>query len=719
MLLEMITKLKSSLMFLAVVFIYLTNCSNLYAITISTNEYHAFDVPYEKSCQTGFSEGLVTKKPEVVYNQPIKLISFKNISKTPINIDAIFLNDTGMMFNHTALKYKYDINGAINLDQAKRLFWDNYRLAHHAQPHICWEGGITDIWNLFGYGLCGWQNIALNTFFEENKAPARRMPAFGHAVCEYLIDGKWRIFDFDQKAYYLTCNGEVASHNDVFNDPYLIFGQSTYGPCASKKNKYRAAIILQNKQTTEKPSLAKRAYRRLRSGIRKLKYTILEKICHKYCKQKGINKLNDHKYISQKQRLSLESGDEVTFTDHQASNVITNYTNYMWQRPNMFMKTGYYKLAKVPEVREKYCIKKQLPFFVDEINFEFVVHGDSLVEAVLVSNDKKTPLFIIRKPGPVKIIKKLTHPSKEIEIRLYINKAAKEKSYIDNIEITFQFFYNSRALFSVEPHNKLFIAADQNEKLDFQIQFNADYKNIYFDAQEPCDFDYQNGLISIDIQPKKAVYYEYYLSQNGNPYPVSPTHYFFDSDGKRHISDEFLPSGAYTLHYRCQYKDGYWSRWKTASSKVRVNNIFENVNLAFYQEGGRLHAKLKNFQANHNYTLIISRNKFFPIKKGEPFFKESDYPIGSELSNEKNEEYTKLHIDENSTVLFPRCGSFYRIISKGKAVSQLYKTIEELKKTGIRTPDSWILPGKGFKIQWEVIDWPLEYYRWVETTEGT
>ena len=717
----MTTKQKFTLIFLSVALIYFFSGATLYAATTSTNEPHVFYMPHEKCCQTGFSEGLVNKKPEVVYKQPIKLISFKNISKTPINIDAIFLNDTGMMFNHTALKYKYDINGAINLAQARRLFWDNYRLAHHAQPHICAGGDITDIWNLFGYGLCGWQNVALNTFFEENKANLRRMPAFGHVVYEYLIDGKWRIFDFDQKAYYLTNNGKIASHNTVFDDPYLIFGQSTYGPCASKKNKYRAAIILQKKigkKKVENASLVKKAYRKLRSGIKKLKCTILENVCHEYCKQKDIHKLNDHK-SAQKQRLALESMDKITFTNNQASNAITNYTNYMWKCPNMFMKTGYYKLAKVPEVSEQYCIKQQLPFFVDEITFEFVVHGNSLVQAVVMSNDKKTPLFSIRKPGPVKIIKKLNRPSKEIEIRLYVKKAAKEKSYIDNIEITFQFFYNSRALFSVEPHNKLFILGDQNGKLDFQIKFNESFKNIYFDAQETCDFDYKNGLISVDIQSEKALYYEYYLSQNGNIYPVSPTHYYFDSDGKRGISDEFLPSGTYTLHYRCQYKDGYWSKWKTLSRKVYLSNIFENVNLKFYQEGGQLHAKLTNFEPKHNYTLIISRNKFFPIKKREPFFKESDYPIGNELSNKKSKEYLKLPIDKNSTVLFPQWGSFYRIVSEEKAVSQLYKTIEELKKTGVRTPGSWVLPGKVFKIHHKVIDWPLEYYRWIETTEGT
>ena len=70
-------------------------------------------------------------------------------------------------------------------------------------------------------------------------------PISGHFLFEYYIEGAWRILDFDQKAYYRTTNGEIASYKDLVADPYLVFHQKTYGPLAPEFQDYSAAVILQ------------------------------------------------------------------------------------------------------------------------------------------------------------------------------------------------------------------------------------------------------------------------------------------------------------------------------------------------------------------------------------------------------------------------------------------------------------------------------------------
>jgi len=100
----------------------------------------------------------------------------------------------------------------------------------HSTNYLPENFDVLNIFNAFGYGICGNIAKAFSQLFETAGIPARLAPANGHAVNEYFANGKWQLIDFDANAFYLDLNNcNYMSYSDICRDPFGVLRTKCYG----------------------------------------------------------------------------------------------------------------------------------------------------------------------------------------------------------------------------------------------------------------------------------------------------------------------------------------------------------------------------------------------------------------------------------------------------------------------------------------------------------
>ncbi len=76
--------------------------------------------------------------------------------------------------------------------------------------------------NSLGGGLCGFRASVLTNILKDLGFDARALGLNGHVVSEVFTDGKWKMLDVDYGVYYFNERGEIASYDELCNNPKLI-----------------------------------------------------------------------------------------------------------------------------------------------------------------------------------------------------------------------------------------------------------------------------------------------------------------------------------------------------------------------------------------------------------------------------------------------------------------------------------------------------------------
>lgn len=76
--------------------------------------------------------------------------------------------------------------------------------------------------NSFGGGLCGFRSATLTNILIKLGFEARSWCLEGHVVTEVYTDNKWKLMDVDYGVYYFNSEGEIASYEELCNNPTLI-----------------------------------------------------------------------------------------------------------------------------------------------------------------------------------------------------------------------------------------------------------------------------------------------------------------------------------------------------------------------------------------------------------------------------------------------------------------------------------------------------------------
>jgi len=513
-------------------------------INVETNRQVFFDLDAEKCLQFGYITGPagLEAEPQMLVD-PFNEISFENNGDGVVRLDGILLNNGGMLFNYDAFCYKYGIDGKITVDNVQRIFWDNYAWVHHAQPRIYNRGtNITRVWNVYGFALCFWQNKVFDDFFYQSGNPIRMVPVFGHHLEEYYLDGKWRLVDFNQRSYYLTPAGDLAGHRELFNDPYLVAGQSTYGPFSNEEVQMLPTMMSQVLPTPIKTSV----------------------------------KTDEESWSALGHaELEIKPGERITFKKTSAGEVVNNH-------PKMykFLRKGEIDLRPVEHIAgSEYRIKRVLPFRISNIEIECDVDSigtDSKATIEVVVGGKSETIGEITAGAgkKIKLTKKLSNLPDDFEILFRMKVAPEQRFVLKDVKVSLGFFYNNRVFWDLHPRNKLTLLGRKGSELEFKYTPNPEYMNKYYNETGSAEFKEENHHLGIAIKPdKKPDYYEYYISLSKNGFPVSPNHYFVDKLGAHRIPKEFLPTGSYKLHYRCFYQSDAKKAATGANGRLRIKRL--------------------------------------------------------------------------------------------------------------------------------------------------
>ena len=76
--------------------------------------------------------------------------------------------------------------------------------------------------NSLGGGLCGFRASVLTNILKDLGFDARAWGLNGHVVSEVFTDGKWKMLDAAYGVYYFNERGEIASYEELCQNPKLI-----------------------------------------------------------------------------------------------------------------------------------------------------------------------------------------------------------------------------------------------------------------------------------------------------------------------------------------------------------------------------------------------------------------------------------------------------------------------------------------------------------------
>lgn len=686
--------------------------------SIKTNTLYTFSVPERFLHQQGYFDGIMVSSgfsPRCSFDS----IAIRNTTDQPVTIDGIVLNNTPMGFNNRVLKENYGVAGTVSLPQMLQLFWDNYRLTHHAQSNVGGNGSPTTLWNCFGYGLCGWQNTAFNQLLSECGVHIRQVPIMGHVLFEYYIDGAWRLIDFNQKAYYLTVHGDVASYEDVRTDPYLVFQQKTYGPLSPRLQDYGAAVILQGTDNSKVSLLSWKFLNKVKNHvqyrIRRLKRLFRKMLLNIAAKFSENNTNHPPQKMAETLRLAPE--DEIVFLSRQDTTSCTDYTEDLWERANVFLKQGYLSRSCNDTISTVLIDEVSLPFLVTDYHVSFIAQGKAVLESILYFNNRKIPFFSKTNTDSsvtFSASRTLSVPSHTVKMKLYCRSLDTTSSCIYGLKIRTDFFYNIRTIHSVLPSSELFVRSRDTSFLSVRIGMNEQYNNYVVRKKVKAGVFLKDGRVHISISPLfRAKLFEYFLSKNSTDYPVSPAYYFIDSTGYKRISPECLPPGKLKLHYRAMSTDGYWSYWQTADDTIPIGkNKTDTTPFRIQRKMNELVGYWTVPADSAKYTLVLCNNIFSAIRPGTPFITKAENIRWATLTEKAPSEYRSITLNSDTALTLPRWAAYYRVWRNGIAKTSLCRTTpkgESGRTSRVR--------GKTWRLHYKMLEWPVEEYQWVEQVE--
>lgn len=168
----------------------------------------------------------------IANNQELKkaiYFSIKNISNVVVS-PLVVVNGKNWSSNQAIVKQVFD-NNKLLTDEDKAikimeyLSINNY---HFSSPYYGFPDSDNPFknpvifFNFFGYGQCNNFSISFVTLSTIAGLQSRVVFLDGHVVAEVFYNNKWHMFDADGGCIYRTMKGEIASVDDIFNDPSVI-----------------------------------------------------------------------------------------------------------------------------------------------------------------------------------------------------------------------------------------------------------------------------------------------------------------------------------------------------------------------------------------------------------------------------------------------------------------------------------------------------------------
>jgi hypothetical protein len=612
---------------------------------------------------------------ERAYRPPFSKLAVHNPGGERVFIDAIEFNSRGIHFTTQGMAAKYQ-TGELNLDSAKKLFWDVYALISHAT--LPDQRGDREPFQLLyanGVGLCGFTNNVMASYFAWRGHEVRSSGVSGHSLAEITVDGKRRIFDFDQKAYYLTLNGDVAGAEELSDDPLLVTAQKTYGLSNLDDPRWptQAAIILQKLDPERQNHIDRPEYK--------------------------------------DEVLTLEAGDDIVFTSEQMVHGPEKKMDLLWEKSTNFLWKGYINTPWMPLPDRAATVSRQSPFLFDNVTITIKPHGPPS------KTDRPRVIY-----GKIMAGEELyrTHTinlaSNESELRVTLNKATPEihvelmdpfrtsASEAVEFKISFGFFYNGRAFLDMPENSRIKVHGSPGAEhgspgaeIDVRLELDEAYRNDFYEVDEKPVFLYDDEIQAFTITPpptadgtrKAPSLWEYFLAEDKENLPVSPSFYWTDNTGSQRIPPDFLQNRDYRIFYRGYYGNGNWSGWKTTDAVACPKDDL-----------------MTSAQAGH---IVFSKYKIFPVRETDVFVRPSQVPQGGEYAAAPGEEewsrvdYRFLNWPENdlpTDVNVPPWANYYRLTTeKGVPLGPL-RSVRGRENKGLLV------------LRAVVVDWPFEVYRY-------
>ena len=261
--------------------------------------------------------------------------------------------------------------------------------------------------------------------------------------------------------------------------------------------------------------------RRLKRSIQKIYVSIANVFSKKDINQQSPPVTNT---------LRLEPGDEIVFSSRQDTNIFTDYTEDMWERPNIYLKQGYLTRNINDTVSVALTQELSLPFLITDLHVSFVAQGNAIIQSVLYNNGTSIPFFSKTStdlPSQISASRTLSTPTHSITIKIFCRQKDQTPGFIHSLKITADFFYNIRTLHSIEPSCSLYVQSAHNRSLSVSMGLSNQYNNR--DAYKPVSGSMiqHDNLISVTITPSfPSRLFEYFLFQEGTDFPVSPSYYY-------------------------------------------------------------------------------------------------------------------------------------------------------------------------------------------------
>jgi len=129
--------------------------------------------------------------------------------------------------------------------------------------------------------------------------------------------------------------------------------------------------------------------------------------------------------------------------------------------------------------------------------------------------------------------------------------------------------------------------------------------------------------------------------------------------------------------------------------------------LQFYLKDGKIVAKLDDSIKEKHLVVVISKNKLFPVRTGQPFFGEG---FVKEKENEvlqyaitptPYDNYLKIPLEAGKPFEWPMWGSYYRITQNEQVIGPLFDTKAVLMKQGIEEAGKYVEHGITVKNVWD------------------
>ncbi len=160
-----------------------------------------------------------TEYPE---NHSIKIINKK---KSPVSLKMIFNGNRIYGTLDDIIKDIKEMPDEFESEPIVRKVW-RFTTQHSKHGHPLTDSAFYHIPQLFfnstGFGYCDDRSMVNNFLWRILGYESRVWGLANHVVSEVLVNGKWEMYDSMQEVYYKTKKGEVASVQDILDDPEIV-----------------------------------------------------------------------------------------------------------------------------------------------------------------------------------------------------------------------------------------------------------------------------------------------------------------------------------------------------------------------------------------------------------------------------------------------------------------------------------------------------------------